>query len=390
MDDCRQRRPPRGARGPCARRVAWSAVASIVLAGAAAVYSGCSPQTRYEVLSFFFDGVPPPEGVEGQPEKVEGAWGIRVDPDHPLAPEVPKEPPERPATVQTVFHEHEPYRQRNCFACHKPEASLTAPAAGAGLCAKCHEPYTTFGPGEWVHGPVAVRNCAFCHEAHKSEVAGLLTAEQTDLCLRCHDDPELLQRPYHARADDRRCAACHDPHSAGNRLLLVDSQTYERRGPPETPVSVHKVWKERQCQTCHLPERSNALVDDVDAKCVSCHEEALQVPAGEHKHKALEDRQCAVCHNAHTSPLPNLVRPGAEALCYECHEREEIQTDAHPPVVRADCLVCHKGHSSEREHLLRKGIGIYESSPAPEPQPDERPAPEAARGTGRQRAGSGP
>jgi predicted CXXCH cytochrome family protein len=362
--------------------MAWSAVVSAVLFVGGAVYSGCSPQTRYDVLSFFFDGVPPPEGVEGKAEKVEGAWGIRVDPDHPLAPKIPKEPPERPTTAQAVIHEHEPYRQRNCFACHEPEASLAAPSAGAGLCSKCHEPYATFGPGEWVHGPVALGKCDFCHEAHKSEFPGLLTAEQTELCLRCHDDPGLLERPYHRQAGDRRCAACHDPHSSGNRRLLVDSGTYERRGPPETPVSVHKVWKDRQCVTCHVPEKSNAVVDDVDAKCISCHEDVLDVPPGEHRHEALEDRKCAVCHSAHTSPLPNLVLAGAEKICYECHKPEEVRTDAHPPVVRADCLLCHKGHSSEREHLLREGIGVYGPSRVPPQRFRAKTTPEEASRSG--------
>ena len=46
---------------------------------------GCSPKTKYHVLSFFFDGVPPPPGMPGygEPEVIIGPDGTELDPKDP-------------------------------------------------------------------------------------------------------------------------------------------------------------------------------------------------------------------------------------------------------------------------------------------------------------------
>jgi predicted CXXCH cytochrome family protein len=166
----------------------------------------------------------------------------------------------------------------------------------------------------------------------------------------------LLEQPYHKAAGDTACSACHDPHMAGNRLLLVDSGSYKRRRVDRRPGVEHAPWRERKCTLCHLPEQSNAMVANLDAVCLSCHAKVLEGAPPKKLHKAVEEKHCVVCHAPHRSPLPALVRTNAEQMCYACHKVEETRKPGHPPVERADCLLCHKGHASEREHLLRTDI----------------------------------
>ena len=59
---------------------------------------GCEGKTRYQVLSFFFDGVPPPEEL-----KQEGG----------------KEGKKVTAQPQSTYREHGPYAARLCNSCHE-------------------------------------------------------------------------------------------------------------------------------------------------------------------------------------------------------------------------------------------------------------------------------
>ncbi len=307
-----------------------------------ALYAGCSEVTKYHVLSFFFDGVPPPEGME--PKEVVGPERAEGEPDQASQPRKPE-----------VFFYHAPWQQGQCSECHDVRTSYQVSADGAELCRKCHGVYFRYEKSDWVHGPVALGQCSFCHEAHKSEHRNLLTASETDLCLRCHQASDVLQQPYHKAAEEGPCSRCHDPHLAGNRLLLADSRTYRRRRRTKE-IPAHTQWAKADCAKCHIVEKSNQLVDDVDPVCLSCHEQVLEAVPGQEIHAPVRQGQCVLCHTPHRSSRPHLIRPSGEQICYNCHEPGEIRTSSHPPVQRADCLFCHAGHRSEREHLLKPGI----------------------------------
>lgn len=311
--------------------------------------------TRYRVLSFFFDGVPPPPGLEEAP--AEGAAGPTVAELEPAAGEAGPPPAATPPKPPPIRSRHAPYSDQSCSSCHSAQRSYQLLAAGAELCGKCHAPYFEFESSDWAHGPVAVGQCSVCHVGHESEYPALQTAPQPDLCFRCHDAAAVMGRPYHAAAQTQRCSTCHDPHASGNALLLADSRTYRRRkyaaGGGRSP---HTVWDRKDCARCHVPERANKLVDDVNEVCLSCHDAVRRAPPGQKLHGAVQQGECTLCHTPHGSPLPHLIRPKGEAICYECHDPEEIRTRDHPRVYRANCLLCHAGHSSERAHLLRPGI----------------------------------
>lgn len=362
----------------CFGPVCWW-VLPMVLVGVvvtALVLAGCQDEVkRYETLSFFFDGVPPPKGYDLPPkrEPLVGPWGVLVDPDSDLGRELLAKQKARQRTASVVTEEqffyHTPYQTRDCNGCHDESKGFTPPDTGADLCNRCHSSYTQFETDDWVHGPVVVGQCGWCHEAHKSEYPGLLKEPQPSLCLTCHDDGFIQKDPFHAKLDKpTTCSKCHDPHASGNRLLLADSRTYERRASTKTLLpSPHASWPKDLCTKCHIPEQSNALTDDVDSTCQTCHDQSSLTPEGSLKlHDAVAEGHCTACHTPHRAPFPYLIRADAEKMCYQCHDPEALKKDdRHPDVTRVDCLICHQGHGSHREALLRPGIPIPASPAEP-------------------------
>jgi predicted CXXCH cytochrome family protein len=318
--------------------------------------TGCDEVTKYRVLSFFFDGVPPPPGMVVANNAKQPGTG-------------PSTGPASKPREEAVASIHAPFAGHQCMACHSSESSFQA-ATGVEACGKCHPSYYENKPDDWTHGPVAVGRCSMCHKGHKSQYPGLLVKPQPELCFGCHQSVQVLSRPYHAQAARVPCSQCHDPHSAGNRLLLADSRTYRRREFARKYLpSPHAAWNKQQCNNCHQSERSNLLRSDVNTVCLACHKD-IQSPAATSApsfsmtallvkvplHDPVRRGQCISCHTPHRSTRPHLIKPIAEQVCYQCHNSKEIQNDAHPPVHRADCLLCHAGHSSPIKHLLKPGI----------------------------------
>ncbi|NIA06642.1 MAG: hypothetical protein GWP14_03235 [Actinobacteria bacterium] len=326
------------------------AVPTILLLAVCLLYAGCSEAARYRVLSFFFDGVPPPKGME--PKETEALAEDRAGQAQTAKTKAAAQKP-------TVFIYHAPYKDRLCFQCHQAEGSYQAPTAGAKLCQRCHASYFRFEESDWAHGPTAVGDCAFCHEPHKSEYQNLLTADQPDLCWKCHQASDVLAKPYHRQASKEPCSKCHDPHFAGNNLLLADSRSYLRRKQTaKTIQSTHAKWSKNDCTKCHTAQESYELVEDVNTVCLTCHQKVLETVPGQKLHSPVRQEQCVLCHTPHKSSRDHLIRPTAEKICYNCHEPDEIRTGNHPRVNRVDCLLCHAGHSSAREHLLRPDIPL--------------------------------
>ncbi|MFO1078076.1 MAG: cytochrome c3 family protein [Planctomycetota bacterium] len=217
------------------RRVSnWNTRAAVgaVLAMALAA---CSAASRYEVLSFFFDGVP--------------------DPSAPVQPKV-VEPQVRQRTVRpeaapaVVLHQHAPYAQRQCDQCHESGGEKGGRARGAfsintmsalkmpvtRLCVSCHEPK----PLAFQHAPALLGDCVRCHDPHASRFEHLVLKERTaDLCAVCHDADTMPTSAAHAAVADRGCATCHDPHGAEAHFLLrpgIDS-ALPPAAPPALPPS---------------------------------------------------------------------------------------------------------------------------------------------------------
>jgi predicted CXXCH cytochrome family protein len=351
--DRKNRRWPRDARSRPLPGLRVGAKLALLAAGLLAVciaHFGCSEKDQYQVLSFFFDGVPKP--------------GERVrEPGKPTDPNAVRPGgPARVAEEVTIASAHADYEDRKCFNCHGSDISVEMASLSADVCKKCHKAYFAPEPTDWTHGPVAAGECSICHKAHESEHQALLKAPQPDACLHCHSS-SLLERPYHADIGKRACSVCHDPHLAGNRLLLADSRTYARRKIGQSSDrSQHAPWKEHKCAECHIVEQSYALIEDVNGACLKCHGKDDAVAVKEGLHAPVREGKCLSCHLSHESPRAHLVRPAGGKICFTCHKPQEIQGPNHPRVDRVDCLLCHKGHRSGRKHLLKDGIGQYRSA----------------------------
>ena len=338
---------------------------------------GCNQITRYRVLSFFFDGVPLPPGMPAPKTTiVPGPWGTELAADDPRAQKLRGSVATRPAREkirQPTWFQHEPYRKRRCRACHSDRISHDT-AAAARTCQKCHRPYYDLQADDWTHGPVALGRCELCHVSHRSEHRGLLTNAMPALCFHCHDEKTTRSRPHHQQAGGQECAQCHDPHSAGNRLLFVDSTSYKRRArQAKIAPSKHAAWSKKTCVQCHVAEQSNRLVADVDRVCLTCHEKVRQPGEGPPLHEAVRKGKCLTCHEPHRSSRPHLVRSTGEKMCVGCHKPAEIPGQVHRSMQRADCLLCHKGHTSTDGHLLNALGGVVRRQHAADkPLPERR------------------
>jgi len=163
------------------------------------VVAGCSPETRYRTLSFFFDGVPKPEG---QPAEA------------PARRRSAAPPPE--AAGRQHFRAHGPYAAQLCEACHYPGGGkLILPVEE--LCLYCHDLNIR---KKHIHGPVASGGCRVCHDPHGSGKPFLLVADSTTFCFTCHDEAEVGTREVHTSAKGMQCTECHDPHSSDSDFLL--------------------------------------------------------------------------------------------------------------------------------------------------------------------------
>ncbi len=171
----------------------------------AVLLASCSSESRYKVLNFLLDGVPPPKSnANGAPAQ---------------APSSGQEKPAQPAEVAPASHvsnsgtSHPPYEAKMCDACHDAEGGSNGlKAVPPDLCYQCHEPMDKAGPV--VHWPVKQGRCLSCHNPHSAGNEKLLNIKVPNLCFQCHN-PGLLAHG----SDMGLCTDCHSPHSAGERLI---------------------------------------------------------------------------------------------------------------------------------------------------------------------------
>jgi predicted CXXCH cytochrome family protein len=199
---------PRNRKNELACRILLIALGFLVVAG-------CNRQARYEVLTFFFTGVPPLEGTEKPSDEApQGAGGLKQD---AVARAETKTPP--------PLHKHKPFEEGNCSACHEANKGNRLFNEPQKLCLRCHEDFASSFP--WVHGPVAVGLCNTCHESHESRNEFLLISTSREICFECHVREDIFITPYHSGVRVALCTDCHDPHGGSDRWLL--------KGPGERP-----------------------------------------------------------------------------------------------------------------------------------------------------------
>jgi predicted CXXCH cytochrome family protein len=183
-------------------------------------FLSCDEVERHKTLTFFFDGVPP-LGQEGLQEE-------SLEPNSPELAQMGQTP---------TWYVHEP--RKDCSICHgkhkqrsfSSQMYLTAPVPK--LCYDCHTDYTVSAP--FVHGPVAVGQCLFCHNPHKSKIEHLLNEPEPGLCYLCHDINTIELIAAHLPKQLSACTDCHNPHASSAKALLKggSSQTNGEFGRPK-------------------------------------------------------------------------------------------------------------------------------------------------------------
>jgi len=171
-------------------------------------FMSCDEAERYKTLTFFFDGVPPPgsTGLQGEPLDSNS-----IEPDQ---------------TGQTpAWYVHEP--RKDCTTCHgkRKQRGFSSEtyliAQEPELCYNCHDDYTLSAP--FVHGPVAVGQCLFCHNPHKSKIKYLLNEPEPGLCYLCHDVNTIELIAAHSPDQLSSCTNCHNPHASSLKALLKET-----------------------------------------------------------------------------------------------------------------------------------------------------------------------
>ena len=188
--------------------------------------SGCEKQSRHNVLTFFFTGVPPLGGEIGEMVKHEDKVKKR----------------KRKLNIPKVFI-HGPKAAGECFYCHDTESTqsfLNVRKSGGGmprmgditpgrlavpaneLCVQCHTSKSAelrYTQNLWVHGPLSDGGCTACHDYHQTLNQYMLIAKTSvELCTQCHAKGYIMQTEVHKSEDE--CISCHNPHVGANRLML--------------------------------------------------------------------------------------------------------------------------------------------------------------------------
>ena len=165
------------------------------------LFVSCTPQTRYRVLSFFFDGVPPPGQNKEVKKQVQKTDSLKLA-------QSKKTNKNNRQEIQQFFHP--PFADRECATCHDMSGGnrLTTPLPD--LCFECHDDFRQ--EIAKLHGPVESGACTTCHHPHVSKNQYLLVRTGQKLCLYCHDIRDVKKNEVHEDIEDTPCTECHYAH----------------------------------------------------------------------------------------------------------------------------------------------------------------------------------
>lgn len=182
---------------PGVGRIRGGALCAVGFAGVAFALRGCSVEKNYELLSFFFDGVPDPN-----------AMPVLASTGDPAA-----------MRASPTYTAHPPYVENRCVECHG--RAFTTSGVDSGVCLKCHEGVRDAYP--YMHGPVAFGACLMCHVPHESAYSALLKGEPIKVCGQCHGPGMLDSERVPEHADATSCLGCHTGHGGTARYMLRET-----------------------------------------------------------------------------------------------------------------------------------------------------------------------
>ncbi len=273
-------------------------------------------------------------------------------------------------TLTNLFaltYSHKFINLKKCSLCHpKKNYNKIIPTKANCTTGICHEGITK---DKYVHGPVGMKHCLYCHKPHDSKYKKLLNLKDSKLCYFCHREKkkEFTRKFVHAPVKEGKCTNCHDPHESNLKYQLKaksmqnfcfkchNKKKFTGKKYVHGPVGVGK------CIDCHDPHASNKeflLKENNKAKilCFKCHDKNRIIGA-KYVHGPVGGGLCYKCHDPHCSNNKKLLKKTILEgnLCFECHNKYKIIDSkyVHGPVGAGLCLSCHKIHSSNYNFLLR-------------------------------------
>ncbi len=231
----------------------------------------------------------------------------------------------------------------------KPAGAL--PAQAACVTPECHARYAT---AAHIHGPVAAGSCQSCHEPDQGGHAYPLTRTGNALCTFCHTVAGTKAHQHKAL----------DPTAVAPATAAAPAPPAETEiGAATTgalPAAAPGVPATGGCLACHNPHVAQAkfllVTDAVDALCAKCH----ILPLKAHAHEPFAKGQCTLCHQAHQSDYGSLLRNGdGPEHCYSCHAEKRTaiaqSLDVHKPAAQS-CTTCHGPHATDFGQQLKVAV----------------------------------
>jgi predicted CXXCH cytochrome family protein len=140
------------------------------------------------------------------------------------------------------------------------------------------------------------------------------------------------------------------PHTAESVQAQQTSAT--TIGTPTRPDlgSEHGPYAAKQCNACHEPGATNALVAPSDELCLRCHTIALDK---KFMHGPVTSGGCLLCHDPHSSRYRYLLVSDSGGFCLSCHAPETVAKIPGHEDPNANCTTCHDAHGSDTKYLLK-------------------------------------
>ncbi|MCI0522492.1 MAG: hypothetical protein L0Y37_02455 [Bacteroidales bacterium] len=167
----------------------------------------CSPKISNNLLTFFFDGVPPADSADAESSVVPDESDFNSEVFRAV-----------PVEVTIGYSAHYPYSENVCFSCHDEKLKSDLIMPQPDLCYACHSDYST--EYKYIHGPVAGGYCTTCHNPHMSKNKKLLVRTGQPLCLECHEAQAVFENSAHGKIADNECISCHNPHGGDDSFIL--------------------------------------------------------------------------------------------------------------------------------------------------------------------------
>jgi len=266
------------------------------------VIARCTPEKKFHVLSFFFDGVPDPnkKTVVDSSSTVSTAYNTV------------------PVAIVSEASAHPPFEEHKCTSCHAGEFSNALIKPQPYLCYTCHVDFNS--KYQLLHGPASSGYCTYCHDPHGSDHKKLLRITGQDLCFQCHEPKQVLKNKKHENIGKENCTECHNPHGGENRSFL----------------------KAGTCFNCH--ENFSNKYNFVHGPVVSGN--------------------CSACHDSHSSQKPKLLLRESQQVCLFCHDADLVfKNAAHKKAKKNNCIECHNPHGGEDRFILIEALRPYKTKP---------------------------